>query len=374
MSLALVGPLPPLRGGIARHTACLAGALRAVGQDLQLVSFRRQYPDWLYPGGAQYSAGGQPPWPVSDWLDPFAPWAAGRTARRLARGGVRGVILPWWTPYWAPLFAPFAAAARSAGARVVFLVHNSLPHERRPLDGWFTRWALRQADGWVFHSARQQMALQRLLRLQVGAPCFFTPHPPYPPLISRFASAQQARAALGQPAGRPLLLFFGFVRPYKGLSILMDALDCLRQEGLRPYLVVAGEWWGDARGAARQALRSRLGADGLLLDRYLTESEAADWFLAADALVLPYTAGSQSGVLAQAQGCGLPVVATPFAAAGGLPDGVTLAAPGDARSLAEAIQQVLQQNNGRPHQPVDAAAGWQALARTVQAALRMEGG
>jgi glycosyltransferase involved in cell wall biosynthesis len=344
--LALVGPVHPFRGGIAHYTSLLARHLRA-RHEVLLVSFARGYPRPLYPGRSDRDPSTDAVTePAERILAPLRPWTWWRTADRIARFGPDLVLIQWWSPFWAPSLATVAALARWwTGAPVVFVCHNILPHEGA---GMVTRALVRAALGrgqaFIVHSAADAERLDAVLPAAVrrGASVHRSVLPAH--TIASPIDRSAARVALGLPADSAVALFFGFVRPYKGLAYLIDAIALSLPDLPTLHLVVAGEFWDPATSYRRRAADLGLSARVRFDDRYVPNEEVGRYFAASDVVVLPYVDASQSGVLTLASEFGLPAIATRV---GGLPDavidGVTgvLVPPADARALADALVQVL---------------------------------
>jgi glycosyltransferase involved in cell wall biosynthesis len=324
--------------GFVHYALQLTEALEARGHRVRTVGFRRIYPRLLYPGRCQ-TEGPAPPagWDRDAPLDTLSP-ASWRLAGELAAAHAPEVVL---LQHWMPLLAPAlgvaaARAKRLGGARVVTIVHNALPHEYQPAARTVTRWFLGQSDGLIVHARAVEAQLRSFAP---GMVCRVTPHPAHGIFRSRLASGE-ARALLGLPAGNPLLLFFGHVRRYKGLEVLLRALPAVRERLPGARLVVAGEFYLARRPFEALVASLGLGEAVLLLDRFIPTDQVGHLFAAADLVVLPYLAASQSGVVAVAAVHGKPVVATTV---GGLDeqvtDGVTgfLVPPGDPAALAGGI-------------------------------------
>jgi glycosyltransferase involved in cell wall biosynthesis len=301
----LIGPVLPFRGGIAQYTTQLHRALAAQA-DLLTLSFKRQYPAWLFPGASdrdpQYAGRREPG--VDYLIDPYDPHSWLRAVAHLRAWGVTQVIIPWWTAYWGPCFGVIARRLRNSGIHVTFLCHNVQDHEDTWLNARVADFALRGGDDYLVHCERQR---GRLLGLYGCVPVRVHPHPIY----TQFPSAQ---ATLPRRAGLELLSY-GFVRPYKGVDILIDALAELRDQDV--FLTIAGEVWG-GRTDLEAAVRAAGVAERVELRSYYHgEEETAELFARADAVVLPYRDASASGVVALAYHYDRPVVVTRV---GGLPD------------------------------------------------------
>lgn len=350
VKVTLLGPTFPFRGGIAHHTTLLYRAF-AAEHTARLVSFKRQYPRRLFPGPTDRDASAAAlQVPETEYrLDPLGPWTWEATARAITANAPDLLVVPWWVTYWAPSIGTVARRARrlAPAMRLAFLCHNVVPHEHAPFARALTRWALAPGHAYVAHARPQAEALRALLP---GAVVRVYPHP----LYDMFAGAEgpsraEARAALGLPAEAPVALFFGFVRPYKGLDDLLAALARARAQGLDLRLVVAGEFWDDVAQCRARAAELGVAEAAVITDRYIPNEEVPRYFAAADVVALPYREATQSGIAAMAYGFGRPVIAT---TAGGLGDavveGVTglLVPPSDPAALAAALVRFFREGWG----------------------------
>lgn len=343
MRLALFGPAPPLRGGIVAAQANLYRTLAARGHQMHWTGFQRQYPGFLFPGSSQEG-------PTAAWLDcpsnrvfvPWSPLSWGRSAQDLLSTQPDGVIARWWMPFFAVGFREVLRRVRRK-TRVLWLLDNVVPHESYPLGMWLTAQALRQGHGFVAQSEQVRRDLLSLLPDTPPDRVRLAPHPVYDygdPDVPR-PSRQEARRALGLPEDARVLLYFGFIKPYKGLMHFIDAVPRLRDhwgpERLRVLMV--GDVYGD-----RTPYDQRIAASGAadVIDfraEYVADQAVETWFMASDLVVLPYVSATQSGIVQIAWNYDLPVVTT---AVGGLPEVVTdgetgfLVPPADPEALARA--------------------------------------
>jgi len=343
--IALLGPLAPWRGGLAQYLALLGEAL-SPGAEVRGWTFTRQYPEFLFPGSSQLDpAAARPSYPVAATLDSIAPWSWRATARSLEAFAPGAVILKWWMPFFAPAFASSVGPLRGRGTRVVLVCDNLVPHEKRPMDDAFSRWMLRNSDGYLVMSDSVERDLDAL---KPAAPRRRVLHPLYAQFDAGRVTRAQARAELGIAPDAEVALFFGYVRHYKGLDVLLDAWPRVRAR--RPVeLVVAGEFYEDPA-----PYRARVAAAGgapavRLLDHYLPDAEVETVFKAADVVVLPYRSATQSGVTHVAYALGLPVITTDV---GGLAETVVpgdtglVAPPEDPAALAETILAFFERGMG----------------------------
>ncbi len=249
MKAAILGPTYPHRGGIAHYTTLLGQAL-AKRHELSMISFRRLYPGLLFPGTTQFDASRDAleppvsPEPILDSLNLFSWLQAGARLRALRPDFL---VVPWWHPFFGPSLGTAArgARARDGSARYgnearrkparIFLCHNVTPHEGTPLDRMLTLYGLGGADAFLVHARSEE---GKLAPLAAGRPVRVHPHPTYAIFSERGMSREEARRMLSLE-GR-VLLFFGYVRPYKGLEDLLEALRLARPDAW-DHLLVVGE-------------------------------------------------------------------------------------------------------------------------------------
>ncbi|XRQ05691.1 glycosyltransferase family 4 protein [Actinomadura welshii] len=355
--IAVVGPAFPYKGGGAHHTTELAHRLAAAGHDVAIESWRAQYPAFLYPGQQTISDPEGEPFPGTrrrlDWRRPDGWYRTGRSLRPYDL-----VVLAVLSPVQVPSYLGILSGLRR-GAPVVALCHNVLPHERKPYDAPLMRRLLRKVDGVLVHSEAQA----ELARGLTGRPVRVAEMPAHLPVA--------AAPPPGDGKVRRRLLFFGIVRPYKGLDVLLRALA----EGPDDVeLTVAGEFWGGLE-ETRELIRSLdLTSRVELRPGYVPAADVPGLFAAADALVLPYRTATASQNVWMAHEHGLPVIATDVGGfADQIRDGVDglVCAPDDAASLAGALNRFYEP--GEPERlrsgvrPVDHAPVWAAYLDALTA-------
>lgn len=337
MRIALVGPVAPWRGGLAQYLALLGEALMDRAE-VRGVTFTRQYPDFLFPGETQFDPQAERPrFPVEAMLDSIGPWSWRRTAAHLERFAPGAVILKWWMPFFGPSFASSVGPLRRRGTRVILVCDNLVPHEKRPFDDAFTRWMLRNSDGYLVMSESVEKDLDAL---KPGAPRRRVLHPLYAQFDRGRHTRESARALLGLAPDAEVALFFGYVRHYKGLDTLLTAWRTVRERRPNATLVVAGEAYEDT--APYVALANAAGGEPAVRMRlrYAPDDEVEALFKAADVVVLPYRSATQSGVTHVAYALGVPVIITDV---GGLAETVhhgetgLVAPPEDPGALADAL-------------------------------------
>ncbi|PQA87911.1 glycosyltransferase [Hyphococcus luteus] len=298
--IAVVGPVDPFRGGVAAHTTQIAKTLRGMkGIDVRVISFSQLYPKILYPGESDHAPDVKRPDDLSvDYvIDAVNPLTWPRAARVIKEWRATQVIMPAWTFFVGPCLGRIASLCRKAGIRVTMVVHNVADHETSALKSWLSNSQLKHADDFIVHGAALASEVRRFFP---GEPVAVSPHPifdHYPLPVQNWPR----RAGLE-------LLFFGLVRPYKGLDIALEALARANRRDVK--LSVVGEFW-EAR-ARYDALIEEGGLRDLveIVDRYVSDQEAAEYFNRADAVLLPYRSVSGTGVAPLSYRYGRPVIAS----------------------------------------------------------------
>lgn len=336
MKIAMIGPVHPYKGGIAHYTDLLCRALREDGNEVQLYSFKFQYPKLLYkkPQKDMKSSG----FGTNDadfcihTLNPFN-WI--RVAGRIKKQKPELIILQWWHPYFAPCFWSICKLLRRE--KILFVCHNVFPHERFPLDRLLTKWTLGCGRYFITQS---KMDARDLLSVKHDAVYRVTPHPTYGMFCKQGMSMQKAREQLQIDQGQRALLFFGFVRKYKGLQYLLEAMKLLKERDFKVQLWVVGDFGEDKDEYVEQIRRFEIGDQVQMVEGYVPDDEVEKYFAASDLVVLPYLSATQSGIVQIAFGFEKPVLVTEV---GGLPDVVTngktgyVVEPRSAEMIAEAI-------------------------------------
>lgn len=351
MRVAVVGPAPPFRGGIALHTEALLRAL-ATGHEVWAHPFARQYPRLLFPGRSQIDPSAVALAEADRALDPYRPSTWHPVAHRIEARGADVVLMQWWHPWFAPCTAGLLRRLQRAAPRCrrILLTHNVLPHKPVPAQRLLARWALSSAELLIVHADREATRARQLLpnaRLhRMSLPCFASD--------AIAPSRDEARRLLGLPSG-PLVLFFGLVRGYKGLD---DLIDAMARMSSTTRLLVAGEFYESIAATRRRIAAHGLEDRVLLRDRFAPAEEVPLLFAAADAVALPYRSATQSAVLPLAVHYRRPFVATDV---GGLADAAAgigvIVPPRQPAALARGLGEILAR-------PVPSEAQFAAAAAT----------
>lgn len=370
MRICLIGPTYPFRGGIAHYTTLLSRHIQTeTAHEVLLISFSRQYPRFLYKGESDQDPSTTPlTAPAEYLLDSLNPLSWWRTARRIAEWQPDIVILQWWTPYWTLVWAAVSSLLRwwRPMARQICICHNVLPHESHWYDDVALNLAVGRSDGFIVHSEADGQVLSEILPERRWATA---PIPTYASL-----ARPAAQETLGLPDDRPVLLFCGLIREYKGLSVLLEALPKVLRE--RPvHLAIVGEFWGNSK-HTYEAQIAELGIEAAvsLRDEYVPDELLTAYVQQADLVVLPYRSATQSAVIQLAFGQGTPVITTNV---GGLPEAVAdgqtglIVPPNNPGALAAAILRFLDEAMGPRFtaeiQARQAQFSWQRLLDVIVA-------
>jgi glycosyltransferase involved in cell wall biosynthesis len=353
----LVGPAYPYRGGIAHSTGLLAREF-AKDHEVLVVNFKRLYPSMLFPGKTQFDASDSPSRVESERvIDTLDPLSFGRAARAISRFDPDIVVFQWWHPFFAPAYATICfALARMAGRfreRIVFVCHNVLPHESSPLDRLLIRTAFKSPRAFLVHSREDR---ENLTALRAGAVVGVNPLPTFDMFKRGRFTRASARESLGVEGA--VVLFFGLVRSYKGLDVLLDAF-ARSVRRIPATLLVVGEFYEPRERYDGRIAGLGIGKSVIVVDRYVPDEEVEKYFMASDVVALPYLSATQSAIVQVAYSFGRPVIVT---SVGGLPEVVEhgstgyVVPPNDAEALSAAIVEFFER--GQP----------EAMARNIEAA------
>ena len=294
MKITIIGPAHPYRGGIALFSNRLAEALIADGHEVNIVTFKLQYPGFLFPGKTQFSSdkaeSNTNTLRAINSINPFN-WLSVGKQIKAAQPDL--VIFKYWMPFMAPCFGTIAKQIKkNRKTKIISLVHNLVPHEKRIGDASLTKYFVKQVDGFV---AMSQSVLDDINRFDAVKPKALSPHP----LYDNFGVAKSREEALSEldldPANK-YMLFFGIVRKYKGLDILLNALTDKNFNNGSVKLIVAGEFYDDDTEYMNIIKKNQLEDVVILHNKFIPDNEVVNYFCAADIIVQPYKNATQSGV------------------------------------------------------------------------------
>lgn len=303
MKIAVLSCFHPYRGGIAQFNANLFLEL-GKGHDIRAFNFKRQYPDFLFPGRTQYVTPEDKAVSIESTalLDTVNPFSYARTAREIRAWDPDILVLRYWMTFFAPSLG-YVARHMSEKCKVVAILDNVIPHERHFFDRMFTRYFLSGVDGCI--TLCDEVAGD-LADIRNDLPHRTMPHPVYTQ-FGEPVPRDEACARLGLDPEKKTILFFGLIREYKGLDILINAFDLLDDSY---QLVIAGEPYGSFE-PYRKLLDNNSGKDRIhTFLNYIKDDEVSSFFSAADTAVLPYRSATQSGISNIANHFALPQIVT----------------------------------------------------------------
>jgi len=295
MHIIILGTAWPYRGGLAAFNERLARQFKSEGHKVDIITFTMQYPDFLFPGKSQYSDDPRPSdLQIERGMNSISPLSWIKVGRKIRKMHADVLVIKFWIPLMAPCLGSIARIAKRKGMKVVSILDNVIPHEPKPWDKIFIRYFVRSVDKFI---AMSESVLHDCEQFDKKKPKVLSPHP----LYDNFGQAveqKEAQKKLELAPSYTYLLFFGFIRDYKGLDLLMRAYHILKQKGKAKdvKLLVAGEFYNNAQ--QYYDLEKELGLEGDIIWRtnFIPDDIVRYYFCAADMIVQPYKSATQSGV------------------------------------------------------------------------------
>ena len=343
--IVILGSAHPLRGGgIATFNERLAKAFMQEGHEVQIISFSLQYPNFLFPGTSQYT---NEPAPADliihsliNSINPFNWFKVGNQIKKMQPDLV---VVRYWLPFMGPCLGTILRRIKkNKTTQVVCIADNIIPHEPKPGDQLFTRYFVKPVDSFITMSEKVK---EDLLVFAPNKPTVFIPHPLYDNFGEKI-SKDLARKHLNIETDAKIILFFGFIRKYKGLDILLDSIKILQQSNPTLKLLIAGEFYDDEKSYKEQIDKLGIEQQLILRTNFINDNEVKYYLCASDVIVQPYRSATQSGVTPLAYHFEIPMIVTNVGGLAALvPDNkVGLIAEPNAASIAEKIIQFF--NNG----------------------------
>lgn len=338
--IIIIGPAHPLRGGLATFDQRLAKEFKDNGDDCSIYSFSLQYPSFLFPGKTQYTDEPAPEnlniFSVINSVNPLN-WI--KVGNRIKKERPDIIVVRYWLPFMGPALGTILRRVRkNRHTRIVCIADNVIPHEHRPGDKSFTKYFLKTCDAFITMSEK---VMNDLKKFEKDKPVKLVQHPLYDN-FGEIISKSEAREKLKIDTREKVILFFGFIRKYKGLDILLNAMAVLKN--LKPQapnikLLIAGEFYEEEKPYKAQIERLGIANDLILKTDFIPDSEVKYYLCAADAVIQPYRNATQSGVTPLAYHFEKTMIVTNV---GGLPSLVPnekagLVAEPDPESIAQAI-------------------------------------
>ena len=304
MKIVILGTAYPYRGGLATFNERLARQFLSEGHEVEVWTFTLQYPSFLFPGKTQYSSEKAPnDLLIRRVLNSCNPFNWLRVGHQLRKAAPDMLICCYWMAFFAPAYGLISRIARRNGkTKAIALVHNMMPHEPSILDKLFAPYFVKSQNGFV---ALSESVKEDIEKIESSLPCgegrggvspvSVSPHPIYDHYGERMTK-EEACKALGLDPKKNYMLFFGLVRAYKGLDLLLDAFAQIKDQLPSLQLIIAGEFYED-----EEKYRAQIAANGLderviLRNEFIPDADLRKYFGAADLIVQPYKSATQSGV------------------------------------------------------------------------------
>lgn len=294
MKITIIGPAYPYRGGIALFSNRLAESLSAAGHEVNIVTFKMQYPGFLFPGKSQFvPEQNGTDLTISREINSINPFNWIKIGNQLSKEKPDLVIFKYWMPFMAPCFGTIAKQIKKNGTtKIIALVHNLIPHEKRIGDRGLTQFFIKKMDGFI---AMSKSVLKDIEKFDASKQKMLSPHPLYDN-FGEAKSREEALKAIGLDTQYNYLLFFGIVRKYKGLDILLRAFADKNLNNGKLKLIVAGEFYDDNAEYLDIIKKHKLEDNVILRSTFIPDAEVVNYFCAADIIVQPYRNATQSGV------------------------------------------------------------------------------
>jgi len=337
VKVVIIGPAHPLRGGLATFDHRLAKEFNDQGDDCSIVSYSLQYPSILFPGKTQYSDEPAPSnLTIHTLINSVNPINWLRVGKQIKNWKPDLIVVRFWIPFMGPaLGTMLRQVKKNRHTKIVCIADNVIPHEKRPGDKPFTKYFLKSCDAFITMSEK---VMKDLRQFEPSKPAQFVEHPLYDN-FGESISKEEARKNLGLPVNDRIILFFGFIRQYKGLDILLRAMADERIKSANIKLLIAGEFYEDEKPYQQLIAEYNLQDQIILKTNFIPDSEVRNYLCAADCVIQPYRNATQSGVTPLAYHFEKPMVVTNV---GGLPSlvphqKVGLVAEPDPKAIADAI-------------------------------------
>ncbi len=295
MKIVILGTAYPYRGGLATFNERLARQFQAEGHDVEVVTFTLQYPSFLFPGKTQYSSEVAPTdLRIKRWVNSCNPFNWVSVGRKIRKMQPDMLITCYWMAFFAPCYGIIERIVKGNGkTRCLALVHNMIPHEPSLLDKLFAPFYVKSTDGFVALSDSVVKDIDKLDKYR--KPKTFSPHPIYDHYGERMSKAE-ACELLKLDADKDYMLFFGLVRAYKGLDLLLDAMGKMHDKLPNLRLLIAGEFYEQEEGYREQIKNFGLTEKVIIRNEFIPDADLRLYFGAADLIVQPYKTATQSGV------------------------------------------------------------------------------
>lgn len=304
----VIGPAYPLRGGLATFDELFCRSLNSLGHDAEIVSYSLQYPNFLFPGSTQFDESGHAPEGIKihTLINSVNPLSWIKTARFIIKQKPHFVVVRFWIPFMGPALGTICRRLKKKNIKVIAITDNVIPHEKRAGDTAFTRYFIKACQGFVTMSKAVLNDLEKFTGTRHKK---FLLHPLYTS-FGEIVEKKEARKKLNLNADEKIVLFFGLIRHYKGLDLLLEAMADVRIQQMNIKLLVAGEFYEDKKPYTDIIEKNNLQDKVIICDAFIPNEEVKFYFSAADLLTLSYRSATQSGVTQVAFHFEKPVVVT----------------------------------------------------------------
>lgn len=308
VDVVILGSAHPLRGGLANYNHRLAKAYQDKGKVVKIITFSLQYPNFLFPGKTQYSEEDCPEnLDIEVSLNSINPISWIKVGRRIKKINPHLLIIKFWIPFMGPSLGTVARIAKkNCNTKVISIIDNIIPHEKRIGDRFLANYFVKYVDGFISMS---ESVMSDLKTFTTKKPAIFTPHPVYDNFGIKIPK-EEARIKLNLAPDGKYLLFFGFIRDYKGLDLLLLAMADSRIQELGIKAIIAGEFYTDRNPYDLIIKENKLEESVVLATDFIPDSSVGKYFSAADLVVQPYKDATQSGVTQVAYSFEKPMVVT----------------------------------------------------------------
>lgn len=308
VDVVILGSAHPLRGGLANYNHRLAKAYQDKGKVVKIITFSLQYPNFLFPGKTQYSEEDCPEnLDIEVSLNSINPISWIKVGRRIKKINPHLLIIKFWIPFMGPSLGTVARIAKkNRNTKVISIIDNIIPHEKRIGDRFLANYFVKYVDGFISMS---ESVMSDLKTFTTKKPAIFTPHPVYDNFGIKIPK-EEARIKLNLAPDGKYLLFFGFIRDYKGLDLLLLAMADSRIQELGIKAIIAGEFYTDRNPYDLIIKENKLEESVVLATDFIPDSSVGKYFSAADLVVQPYKDATQSGVTQVAYSFEKPMVVT----------------------------------------------------------------
>lgn len=294
MKIIIVGTAYPYRGGLAAFNERLAREFIKLGNDVEIITFTLQYPSFLFPGKTQFSKEEAPSdLKITEMINSINPLNWTSVARKIRIKNPDRVIFSYWMAFMSPCFGTIARNCKSNKTKCIALIHNMIPHEPTILDKLLPQYFVKAMDGFVAMANSVVGDIEKFDKK--NKPKLVSPHPIYDH-YGALTSKTEAAEALDLDPTLKYILFFGFIRKYKGLDLLLEAFSDVRLRQFPVKLIIAGEFY-EPEGPYKELINKfSLESEVVLHTDFIPDSEVGYYFNAADIVAQPYHSATQSGV------------------------------------------------------------------------------